>query len=371
MARPKGRTRILLVLGLLAAALSAGAAPAAADLRLPAWATTAPAPHGTLVPARMARRRTASDWASVQLSTVGRRLRIHGVTNWASLDAYRPAGRGSPTDAEVFVARGSRAHSQFNDYRWDTARPIAFHVDRRTLTATLDTGSAWRPSRIALTFTPGVIHTHTCALHGGGTGVYKQTRGTLTISTFRIATTTRPFFGTFSIHPTAAVVDVDPGCQYHGGLQDHRCPASEVINAPGPAKSEWDGVVNLPGTKAWIGSVEPQTRPVRNQFSHWTQDVVPVSDLPPPTAGPDCARAVLHTTGAKFASGTGVFTSTSKPETSTGSCVLAGVTRTYSEKVYKGVLSPGADPLTALLDVGPLSLAPNTRAELALGSLTG
>jgi hypothetical protein len=356
-----------------AAVLATGAAGASAHPVLRPHLTRAvPNPLGTFVPASLARRYASNPYASVQLSTYGKPIRINGVTNYMYMDTFMSQGETQPDLFDVIVARGTSAHNQFNDYTWDNFQGIAFSVNHKTLSARFDTGSAVLPSQITMTFAPGQIHTRTCTLHGGGTGILKTTVGTLTVSAFKVATKTSPFFGTITTRPTKAKVWVDPGCKYKGGGGFHRCPAAEVINAPGLAPFEGGGGINIQRTRAAVDSLVPTTsfRSV-DQYSHWTDDRVPLSDFPAPKTSATGATATLLTTGAQFVSGTAKFTSTSKPKIQTGSCRLAGVTRTYREATYKGVLSPGSDPLTALLDVGHRSLAPNTKAYLELGRLTG
>ncbi len=309
-------------------------------------------------------------YASEQLSTYGRPVTTGGVTYWMGIDVFT-AGPGSSPDLGVYMLRGGPGHWQLHDYWWLTFRPVSFSVNPKTMTAKMSTGTMTAPSTMAMSFTPTHVYTHACSLVGGGRGIDRIAVGTLSVSTFKVVTDTSPVFGTITVRPRKAKVWDDPGCKSSvGHLNQHPCPRSEELNVPGPAPSEWGAFTNVAGTRAEIDAVSASMTPTRLQHSHLLEETLPLSDLPRPTATATGATAVVLTRGARFATGEGVFTSTHAPRVTTGSCVLRGVTHTYTTSTYTGVFSPGSPRLIALWDTGHIPLVPDTVADLWLSHLT-
>ena len=79
--------------------------------------------------------------------------------------------------------------------------------------ARVRTGTSIAPSAVDLRFhTVGAVEQSPCALVGGGRGTFQIASGTLSATTFAIATGTTPFFGTITTVPATATVVHDPGC---------------------------------------------------------------------------------------------------------------------------------------------------------------
>ena len=313
---------------------------------------------------------TTSD-ASEQLSTYGRPVRVGSSTYWLGIDVFNE-GPGSWPDLGVYLLReAAPGHWQIHEYSWLAFRPPTFAVNPKAMTATLATGRAEAPSSIHVSFTPRRVYSHSCALVGGGTGVYRKATGTISVSAFKVVTNTSPVFGTITVRPRQAILSVDPGCRSSTvSVNEQPCPRPEVLDAPGPAPSEWGAFTNAAGTRVEIDAISASMTPTREQHSHMLEETLPIADLPRPAATATGATAVLLTRGSVFAAGEGVFTSNQAPRVITGSCTLDGVAHTYSTSEYRGVLSPGAARLIALWDTGHIPLVPDTPAFLLLSRLT-
>jgi hypothetical protein len=305
--------------------------------------------------------------ATEQLSTFGRPIKAGHATYWLDLDVFTP-DPGSFPQLDVYLLRGRPGHFELHDYWW--LRSASFSVNRGTMTARLD-GGMISPSAISMRFRPTHVRSHSCTLAGGGTGIYRKAIGRLSVSAFRMVTNTSPVFGTITVRPRKAELLVDPGCTanvIHAGPRP--CPRTEVINAPGLARSEWGVDTNAADTRTVISAVSPSTTPTKLQHTHITAETLPLADLPAPTLTANGATATFLTGGSLFATGVGVFTSTRAPTVTGGSCTMRGVAHTFTTSEYRGALSPGVPRLIALFDTGHIGLAANTPASLAVSRLT-
>ena len=339
------------------AALGPFATPLAAHVRPHIWTSEHPATTAI----------TTTAPATEQLSTFGRPIKVRHSTYWLDLDVFT-VGPGSSPQLDIYLLRGRPGHFELHDYWW--LRSASFLVNRGTMTARLN-GGMISPSAISMRFSPTHVRSHSCALEGGGTGIYREAIGRLSVSAFRVVTNTSPVFGTITVRPRKAELLVDPGCKVNVTHQNPRpCPRTEVINAPGLARSEWGVDTNAADTKTLISAVSPSTTLTKLQHTHITAETLPLADLPAPTLAGNGATATFLTRGSLFTTGVGVFTSTAAPRVTSGSCTLRGVAHTFTTSEYRGVLSPGVAPLIALFDTGHIGLAANTPASLSVSRLS-
>jgi hypothetical protein len=338
---------LLGVLGPAGTAVAAGlpsTTPFSAHVPLHVWTSADPAANTI----------TTTAPASEQLSSYGRPIRVGHSQYWLNLDVFTFEPGSSP-ELDIVLVRGRPGHFQLHEYWW--LRRASLAVDGPAMTARLN-GGAISPSASSMRFTPMHVWSHTCTLVGGGTGTYRKAIGMLSASAFRVVTNTSPVFGTITVRPRKAQLVVDPGCRssiVH--FNPHPCPSSELIDAPGPAPSEWGAATNGSDTRAAIDAVSASMTPTKLQHAHITEETLPLSDLPPPTVSAGGATATFLTRGSLYATGVGIFSSTRAPSVVTGSCTRAGVAHTFTASVYRGVLSSGASPLIALFDTGRIGLA--------------
>jgi hypothetical protein len=370
-----GFTRIAAALAVAAAALAATGAPAmAATHSARVQAFTPRLLPSIALPSALQRRmarflpHAASSLSldSTQLYADPESVTVNGVTYQLYLSAFTaPAAFGEPPDLNVELDRttaggGMITGEQDHDYGYAPLSGLTLTANAALTRAHLKTGTSIAPSAIDMRFqaTGSVLQTP-CRLVTGGRGTFQVASGTLSASSFTLATGTTPFFGNITTAPATATVVHDPGCSSF--LQ-----AANVFHFPctGPTLQHstlttfWVSQLGL-GRGRLVQAGDSESNPFGpTGTSHLAIGLGPGADMPVPlhTSGDGISFAV-RTKGVPFMGGSAVFRAVGKPHISPGhACVWERHTRHYTNVRYRGTLTPAASPLSVLFDTGAMAL---------------
>lgn len=237
--------------------------------------------------------------------------------------------------------------------------------------AHLRTRSSIDPSAIDMRFrATGSAEQLACSLITGGRGTFQFAGGSLSATTFTIATGTVPFFGDITTPPATATVVHDPGCGsfISSGAtaavsRAHVLPTArasifrEPCTGPTLAHSTF--------TTYWLSQLGVRRHRLAQLGQTTTNPFGPAGTthvaigLGP---GTDMGRIVrtahgiheaVRTRGVPFMGGSSIFHSTGEPHVSPGhSCTWERHTYRYTNVRYQGTLTPAGTPLAIRFDTG-------------------
>ena len=302
---------------------------------------------------------------------------VQGVDyRWrVAVEQYRDPFSGRDTSVYSDLYRKDGSLVEEHSYGFDTYEDVSLTLDRTTLaTASLDTGSAFAPSVLQGSFAAsGAATAHSCTLTNGRAGQRLIAAGTFSWSQFAIDTGTSPFFGMLGNGPTVAQLSYDPGCRggpsgdgFHG---PYPCPGKRSLAAQSRfGRAAFFDETNYAGTRSFLAAVASSSFSQESYGFHIGYELNrPGSDLTVPRHGRHGAVAHFLTAQSSLMSGSATFHSYRAPRrTRWHTCRSHGRLHHFRELRYRGRLTPDADPLTALLDTGDLTLARPMRAGLVI-----
>ena len=302
---------------------------------------------------------------------------VQGVDYRWRLDVeqYRDPFSGRDTSVYSDLYRKDGSLVQEHSYGFDTYEDVSLTLDRTTLaTANLDTGAAFAPSVLQGSFAAsGAATAHSCTLTNGRAGHSMSAAGTVSWSQFAIDTGTSPFFGVLANGPAAATLIYDPGCGggssgpgFHG---PYPCPGKRSLAAQSRfGRTAFFDETNYAGTRSFLAAVAASSFSQESNNFHIGYELNrPGSDLTVPRHGRHGAVAHFLTAQSSLMTGSATFHSYRAPRrTRWHTCRSHGRLHRFRELRYRGRLTPDADPLTALLDTGDLTLARPLRAGLVI-----
>jgi hypothetical protein len=369
-----------------AAALAATGTPASASTQRPRMRAFTPRLLPSIaLPAGLARRmaqfqpHAAAPLSldSIELFADPSDVTVNGVTYQMYLAAFtQPAAFDQPPQVDVQLDRttaggGALLGEQDHIYGYAPLTGLTMTADAGLTRAHLKTGTSIDPSAIDMRFHATDVEQTSCHLLTGGRGTFQYATGTLSASTFKIATGTTPFFGNITTPPVTATVVHDPGCgtiifgaassaATHAAANLHAA-RSVLFEEPctGPTLAEQ----NL--TSFWVSQLgihrgrvfqlgATSTNPFGpNGISHEAIGVGPGANMGRLVRTADGVREAVRTKGVAFMGGKAMFRSTARPHVSPGhSCIYERHIYHYTNVRYQGTLTPGTSPLAMLFDTG-------------------
>jgi hypothetical protein len=384
-----GLKRFAAALAVAGAALAAaGASTAGAATHSPRAAMFTPrmlasmAPKGGLLQ-RMAGYLPGASAVSLdnlELFTDPVNVTVNGVTYRMTMSAESPpVAFDQPPQLNVELDRTTAEDGLINGeqehlYGYAPLQGMRFTVNAGLSRATVNTGTSIEPSAVDVHFhASGPIEQQPCTLVGGGQGVFQVASGTLSATTFKIATATFPFFGTITTVPQNATVIHDPGCAtFIGSGSAARAKAATAepvfheqctgnVIEQSSLTSFWLSQLGIGGRRLEQHGIT-ETNPFGpDGISHAVAGLGSGSDMPRPVKTAAGIRATVRTTGVPFMGGAAVFTSAVKPHVSPGhSCVWERHLHHFTTTRYPGKLTSTASPLEMMFDTGatPVPAAP-------------
>jgi hypothetical protein len=391
-----GLRRFAAALALAGAAFAAaGTSTAGAATHTPRTAIFTPrmlasmAPKGGLVQ-RMAGYLPGASTVSLEnleLFTDPVNVTVNGITYRMTLNVENPpVAFDQPPQLNVELDRTTAAGGlitgeQEHLYGYAPLQGMHFTANAGLTQATVNTGTSINPSVVDVHFqSSGPIEQQPCPLVGGGHGVFQVASGTLSATTFKIATATFPFFGTITTVPQTATVIHDPGCAtFIGSGSAARAKAATAepvfheqctgnVIEQSSLTSLWMSQLGFGGRRLeQLGITE--TNPFGpDGISHAVAGLGSGANMTHPVKTAGGIRATVRTTGVPFMGGRAVFTSAVKPHISPGhSCVWARHLHHFTTTRYPGKLTSTASPLEMMFDTGAAPV-PSTPAELFIYS---
>ncbi|HEX5248493.1 MAG TPA: hypothetical protein VFW14_02380 [Gaiellales bacterium] len=387
--RRGGFIRIATALTVAVAVLAATGASASASTQRPRMRAFTPRLLPSIaLPAGLARRMTHElphaaaplSLDSIELFADPQAVTVNGITYQMYLDAYtEPAAFDQPPQLDVQLDRTTASRGAFvgeQDHLYDYAplTGLTLTADAGLTHAHLQTGTSIDPSAIDMRFHATDVEQTSCHLITGGRGTFQYATGTLSASTFKIATGTVPFFGNITTSPVTATVVHDPGCGsiIFGAASTAAAHATANLNAAradlfqepctGPTLAE----SNLTGF--WLSQLgihrgrlfqlgQTSTNPFGPGASHFAIGIGSGTDMGLIVHSADGIHEAVRTKGVPFMGGSSMFRSTARPHVSPGhSCVFERHTYHYTNVRYQGTLTPAGSPLAILFDTGAATI---------------
>jgi hypothetical protein len=385
-----GFIRFATALAVAAAALAATGAPASAAAR-PSRAVmftprmlAAMAPKGGLLHRMAALLPGAAtpSLSSLALFSDEIPVTVNGVTYRMDMSVENPpVAFDQPPELAVELDRvtsagGMLTGEQEHVYGHAPIGGMHFTANAALTRATLRTGTSISPSAIDMQFNAaGSVQQTPCTLLGGGHGTFQVATGTLSASTFKVATGTTPFFGTITTVPETATVVHDPGCSNF--IESAARPVflepcvGRVTIQRSTLTSFWVGQLGFGGGRVTELGVTESNPFGPDGVDHLAVGLGRGTNMPRPvhTAGGGI-RATVRTAGVPFMGGRAVFTSTGRAFVSPGHrCTWERHTYHYTTTRYAGRMTSAGSPLQMLFDTGAEAVTP-TRATLYLHSFS-
>lgn len=388
--RRGGFIRIATALSVAAAALAATGTPASASAHSPRMRAFTPRLLPSIaLPAGLARRMARFQphaaapvsLDSIELFADPQDVTVNGVGYQMYLGAFtQPAAFDQPPQLDVQLDRttiggGVLTGEQDHIYGYAPLTGLTLTADAGLTRAHLQTGTSIDPSAIDMRFHATDVEQTSCRLLTGGSGTFQYATGTLSATTFKIATGTTPFFGNITTTPMTATVVHDPGCGSvsFGGASAVASHARANLTAAradlfqepctGPTLAE----SNLTGF--WLSQLgihrgrvfqlgETSTNPFGpNGISHEAIGAGPGTSMGRLVHTAGGIREAVRTKGVAFMGGSAMFRSAAGPRVSPGhSCVFERHTYHYTNVRYQGTLTPAASPLAILFDTGAATI---------------
>lgn len=380
-----GFIRLTTALVVAGAALAATGAPASAAARPRALMFTprmlaTMAPKGGLLHrmAALLPGAAAPSLASLSLFSDPTTVTVNSVSYQMGLSVDDlPAAFDQPPELAVGLDRvtsagGMLTGEQEHVYGYAPIGGMSFTANAALTRATVRTGTSIDPSAVDMHFhATGPVEQTPCALVGGGHGVFQAATGTLSASTFKIATGTTPFFGTITTVPATATVVHDPGCSTFvqstpRPVFRQPCGGRELIEQS-TLTSLWFGELGFGGGRVTQFGLTESNPFGPDGIDHLAVGLGRGVNMPRPvhTAGGG-VRANVLTSGVPFMGGRAVFTSTGKARVSPGhTCTWERHTYHFTTTRYPGRLTSAGSPLQMLFDTGAEAVTP-TPATLYL-----
>jgi hypothetical protein len=321
---------------------------------------------------------------SIELFADPQDVTVNGVTYQMYLSAFTaPAAFDQPPELDVELDRtaargGHLTGEQDHIYGYSPLTGLTLTADAGLTRAHVRTRTSIDPSAIDMRFkTTGSPEQLRCALFTGGRGTLQIASGTLSASTFKIATGTTPFFGDITTPPATATVVHDPGCGRiisTGGAA--AVPHANVLPSAARAtvfREPCTGptIAHSTFTTFWLSQLgvhrhrlaqlgETSTNPFGpNGISHLAIGLGPGADMGPIVHTPRGIHMAVRTKGVPFMGGSSIFHATGKPHVSPGhACTFERHTYHYTNVRYHGVLTPTGSPLSIMFDTGAERFGP-------------
>ncbi len=314
-----------------------------------------------------------SDPVTVTVAGVGYRMSMSVDNLPAALD--QPPQLAVDLD-RVTSAAGRLTGEQEHVYGYAPIGGLRLTANAALTSARVRTGTSIAPSAVDLRFhAVGPVEQSSCALVGGGHGVFQIARGTVAATTFAIATGTTPFFGTITTVPAAATAVHDPGCATFVAAAArpvfHRqCGGRETIQQS-TLTSIWIGELGFGGGRATQFGLTESNPFGPAGVSHLAVGVGPGANMPAPVhTGGGRVRADVRTAGVQFMGGRARFRSTGRPRVSSGhTCTWERHTYHFTTTRYQGRLTSAGTPLQIRFDTGASAVTP-TLATLVVHTYT-
>jgi hypothetical protein len=303
---------------------------------------------------------------------------VNGITYQMYLSVFtEPPAFDGPPQLDVQLDRttsrdGHLTGEQDHIYGYAPLTGLTLTTDRDLTHAHVKTGTSISPSAVDMRFhSTAPAEQLACSLITGGRGTFQVASGSLSASTFTIATDTAPFFGNITTAPATATAVHDPGCGriISSGATAAISRASvlpEVAHAAifrepctGPT------LAHSTYTTFWLSQLgvhrhrlfqlgENTTNPFGpNGISHLAIGLGPGADIGRIVHTPHGIHAAVRTKGVPFMGGSAVFRSTGGPHVSPGhSCTWERHTYRFTNVRYQGTLAPAGSPLAIMFDTG-------------------
>jgi hypothetical protein len=379
-----------------AALAAAGASTAAAATHSRRTETFTPRALATLAPAGGLLHRMAGffpgassvDLANLELFTDPVPVTVNGITYQMTMSVENlPVSFDEPPELAVELDRttvggGLITGEQSHVYGYAPLTGLDFTANAGLTRATVKTGTSINPSALDVHFhTTGTVEESPCSLVGGGQGEFQAATGTISASTFKIATATTPFFGTITTTPQTATVFRDPGCSNFFGFAASVKAAREPVFHPECSGRE--AITQSSLTSFWLAQTGFGGRRMlqlgateSNPFGpdgvdHEVAGLGSGTNMPRPVrTGEGGVRADVLTSGVPFMGGRAVFRSTARAHVSPGhTCTWERHTYHYTTTRWPGRLTSATTPLAMMFDTGAAPITP-TPATLYLFTYT-
>jgi hypothetical protein len=226
------------------------------------------------------------------------------------------------------------------------------------------------PSAIDMRFrASGTAEQLACSLITGGRGTFQVAGGSLSASTFKIATGTVPFFGDITTPPATGTVLHDPGCGSFissaaaaAVSRAHVLPTTRAYIFRQPCTGPT--LVHSTFTTFWLSQLgvrrhrlaqlgQTTTNPFGPGTTHVAIGLGPGADMGRIVHTARGIHEAVRTKGVPFMGGASIFHATGRPHVSPGhSCTWERHTYHYTNVRYQGTLTPAGTPLAVKFDTG-------------------
>jgi hypothetical protein len=307
-------------------------------------------------------------------------IAVNGVTYQMYLSVFtEPPAFDEPPQLYVDLDRttardGHLTGEQDHIYGYAPLTGLTLTTDPDLTRAHVKTGTSISPSAVDMRFrTTGAAEQLACSLITGGRGTFQVGSGSLSASTFSIATGTAPFFGNITTPPATATVVHDPGCGRI--ISSGAAAVSRASVLPGAHADIFRQPCSGPTlahstyTTFWLSQLgvrrhrlfevgENTTNPFGpNGITHLAIGLGPGADIGRIVHTPRGVHMAVRTTRVPFMGGSAVFRATAAPHVSPGhSCTWERHTYHFKNVRYQGTLAPAGSPLAIMFDTGAQKL---------------
>jgi hypothetical protein len=226
------------------------------------------------------------------------------------------------------------------------------------------------PSAIDMRFrASGTPEQLACSLITGGRGTLQAAGGSLSATTFKIATGTAPFFGDITTPPATATVVHDPGCGSFISTaaaaavsRAHVLPTGRAFIFREPCTGPT--LAHETFTTYWLSQLgvrrhrlvqlgETTTNPFGPGTTHIAIGLGPGSDMGRIVHTAHGIHDAVRTRRVPFMGGSSIFRATGEPHVSPGhTCTWERHTYHFTNLRYQGTLTPAGTPLAIRFDTG-------------------
>jgi hypothetical protein len=226
------------------------------------------------------------------------------------------------------------------------------------------------PSAIDMRFrASGTPEQLACSLITGGRGTLQAAGGSLSATTFKIATGTAPFFGDITTPPATATVVHDPGCGSFissaaaaAVSRAHVLPTGRAFIFREPCTGPT--LAHATFTTYWLSQLgvrrhrlvqlgETTTNPFGPGTTHIAIGLGPGSDMGRIVHTAHGIHDAVRTRRVPFMGGSSIFRATGEPHVSPGhTCTWERHTYHFTNLRYQGTLTPAGTPLAIRFDTG-------------------
>jgi hypothetical protein len=286
-----------------------------------------------------------------------------------------PAAFDLPPQLDVQLDRttardGHLTGEQDHIYGYAPLTGLTLTTDPDLLRAHVRSRTSIDPSAIDMRFrTLGSSEQLACSL------TFQVASGSLSATTFKIATGTVPFFGNITTPPATATVVHDPGCGSLISSSSSSAAAAAVSRArvlPATARAAifrepctGPTLAHSTFTTYWLSQLgvhrhrlaqlgQTTTNPFGpDGTTHVAIGLGPGADMGRIVHTAHGVHEAVRTKGMPFMGGSAVFRATAEPHVSPGhSCTWERHTYHYTNVRYQGALTPAGSPLAIMFDTG-------------------